>query len=140
PELVEDRLGRADRAAGTAVDADLGVDDVEFVAETGDRLDRALLHAGRTADTGLNDLVGQSSTFRWIGSARHVTPNGPDALRATVTLARMSIKNREVVYTVSDCRDSTPVRPRRGYAAKHATSWFTSTGRSRSSTCAARAS
>src|SRR5690606_8904928 len=67
--LVENRLRRADRAAGAAVDADLGVDDVDFVAETGDRLDRALLHTGRAADTGLDDLVGQSSTFRWMGSS-----------------------------------------------------------------------
>ena len=58
-QVVEDGLGRADDATGAAVDAEVGVDDVDLVADAGDRFGRAALGAGRTADAGLDDFITQ---------------------------------------------------------------------------------
>src|ERR1700686_905640 len=53
--LVEDRVDRADRAAGAAVDAELRHDDVQRLAVARDRIGRAPLGASRAADAGLDD-------------------------------------------------------------------------------------
>mgnify|MGYP003345786228 CR=1 FL=1 len=74
--VVQDRLGGADGATRAAVDAQFRVDDVELVAQPGDRLDGALLHTGRATDARLDDLVGQRCAFpnlvprRTLASAR----------------------------------------------------------------------
>ena len=58
------RIGAgADGAAGAAVDAQFGVDGVELVAQTGDRLDGALCDAGRAANARLDDLIRQGRAF-----------------------------------------------------------------------------
>ena len=62
-ERVEDGLRRADDAAGAAVDAERRVDDVELVTVAGDGVRRAALRAGRTADAGLDNLVGQKESL-----------------------------------------------------------------------------
>jgi hypothetical protein len=60
--LVEDGLRRADDAAGAAVDAEAGVDDVDLVARAGDGLGGATLGAGGAADAGIDYPVGHSSS------------------------------------------------------------------------------
>src|SRR4030042_1725955 len=56
--VVQDALHRADHAAGAAVDAQLGVDDVDDLALTGDGVGGAALGAGGAAEAGLDGLVG----------------------------------------------------------------------------------
>src|SRR5204862_3346601 len=56
-EVVVDGLGRADHAAGAAVDAEVRVDDVEQLAFAGDGVRRAAGDARRATDARLDDVV-----------------------------------------------------------------------------------
>src|SRR3972149_2794172 len=70
--LVQDGFGRADDAAGAAVDAKVGVDDVELVADSGDGLGGAALGTSGTTDAGLDDDIGHA-TSPAAGSGRPIS-------------------------------------------------------------------
>ena len=67
--MVVDGLVGADHAARTAVDAELGVDDVEQLAIAGDGVGGAALHASGAAGAVLGDDVGHGSGRSSSGSS-----------------------------------------------------------------------
>src|SRR6185503_11351520 len=73
--LVEDRVHGADRAAGSAVDAEVREDDVQALALAGDGVGRAALHAGGAADAGLDDAKRhEPSSIQAFGRASNTRP------------------------------------------------------------------
>ena len=67
-DLVQDRLRRADDAAGAAIDAERRVDYVDLITRAGDRVRRAALGAGSAADARFDDGVGHGSSVGNIDS------------------------------------------------------------------------
>jgi len=61
--LVQDRLTRADHAAGAAVHAQRRVDDVDIAVDAGNGASRAAPHAPGAAVAGFHDGVGQGASL-----------------------------------------------------------------------------
>src|SRR5690606_8366240 len=88
--VVEDGFGRADRTAGATIDAQLGIDDVEFVAKTADGLHRAVVGAGGTADAGRDDLVCQDGRLSRVSVGPFRTlPSAPIGSKKTPLCERL---------------------------------------------------